>query len=411
MTTALPMSGLDEPLGPLPKELAAIMRPELPSLMPEIWAEIRNAIPHYAHRVDEYGPVVQFAVEQSLAAFVDKVTSPNAPTAQRDKVLRRIGRFEAYEGHSLDDLHATFRLGARVALRRAKSLGRRYRLSPAIQLAFADALFAYVEELISVSREGYLEAKAEMDGGRESHRRRLLRLLLSGTVVSQGKISELAELADWPLPDEVTAIAISPGVKPARSALGGDALVDLTDPQPHLLIPGGLDDARRTLLDAAPAEIRAAVGLTVRTTQAADSLRWARQALNLVETGVIEDRSITFCEDHLVTLWLVTDTALAEQLAIRQLAPLSDLTPTQRERLIDTLRAWLATRGNAVQMAELLHIHPQTVRYRLRLLDRAFGDRLGDLDHRFATEVALRALQLRERTLLPPLLPRAHPQT
>ncbi|MYS21155.1 hypothetical protein GTW78_13235 [Streptomyces sp. SID4948] len=101
-------------------------------------------------------------------------------------------------------------------------------------------------------------------------------------------------------------------------------------------------------------------------------------------------------EDHLLPLWLLGDPALADQIARKYLGPLAGLTATQRARLIDTLRIWLTTRGTAVQVAEQLGVHPQTVRYRLRILDRAFGDQLADPDERFATEIALRALHLRE---------------
>jgi DNA-binding PucR family transcriptional regulator len=99
----------------------------------------------------------------------------------------------------------------------------------------------------------------------------------------------------------------------------------------------------------------------------------------------------------MLTLWLLSDPALLDQLAERELAPLAGLTPTRRSRLIETLRIWLDSRGTAAQMGELLDVHPQTVRYRLRSLESIFGDRLSDPDGRFATEGVLRALQLRER--------------
>lgn len=411
MSSAIRKTEPDEPIGPLPHGLAAIMRPELPSLLPEITAEICRSLPRYVRQVDDqYARILRLAVEQSLATFVEKVTAPAAATTRRDQTLRRIGRYEAYEGRDLDHFQTACQLGARVCLRRAKKVGRRYNLSPGIMLAYADSVFGYVEEVIAVAREGHAEARMELEGGRAGHRRRLLRLLLAGPAAPRARIDELAERAGWPVPERVTLVAISPHAAPAPGPLADDTLTDLAGPQPHLLLPGPFDAERRAQLLAAPADIRAAVGLTVRTEEAAESLRWARQALALVESGVIEDRPVTFCADHLVTLWLLADPALIEPLAVRQLAPLSGLTPTQRERLLDTLRAWLATRGNAVRMAELLHLHPQTVRYRLRLLDRAFGDRLTDLDHRFATEVALRALQLRERVGLPPVHPRSHPQ-
>ncbi|MCX2968327.1 MULTISPECIES: PucR family transcriptional regulator [Streptomyces] len=384
---------------PLPRELAAVMRPELPGLMHEIGTELRRAIPEYAPLLDgPYGPLIQGSVEQNLVTFVDKVASPAASTARRDRMCRKLGRYEAYRGRSMDNLQTAFRIGVRVALRYGKTLGRRYNLSPAVMLTFADALFGYVDELIELAREGYLAAQAELRGGQDEQRRLLLELILAGGSVPRSSLAGHAERADWPLPEQVTLVALRPeGRAAAREVFGDDALLGFGDPQPHLLVPGGLDEPRRAALARAPSGLRAAVGLTVPLGQAAESLRWARQALTLVDAQVIPATPVVHCEEHLLTLWLCADSALIDQLARRQLAPLSQLTRNQRERLVETLQAWLDTRGNAVQMAELLHLHPQTVRYRLRNLDRAFGDRLGDLDDRFATEVVLRALRLRRQ--------------
>lgn len=75
------------------------------------------------------------------------------------------------------------RLPARgqVALRRAKKVGRSYNFSPTLMLSFADALFAYIDELESLSREGFLEVVQSQTGEQtEAMRRRLLHLLLTG---------------------------------------------------------------------------------------------------------------------------------------------------------------------------------------------------------------------------------------
>ena len=377
----------------LPQSLAPIVRPELPSLLPEISEAVANAVPRYA-RYLEGAPrrTIVELVEQNLSSFADQVSNPAAPQEQRDGLCRRVGRYEAYEGHTMDDLQTAMWAGARVSLRRAQKVGKRHNLSPAIILSFTDTLFAYVEELIAVSREGHLEARAEMEGGRESHRTRLLHMLLAGAAVSEAKLAELAQRAEWALPDEVTLVACNPEAPPTRGMVAGDVLTDMKSAQPHVLLPGRVDAHRRAVLRSAPSDIRVAVGPTVPRSEAADSLRFARKALELARAGKIEDRPVTFCEDHLVTLWLQADPALTRHLVSRQLAPLNGLTPTQRDRLLETLRAWLATQGNAVHMAELLHLHPQTVRYRLRLLHKAFGDQLTDVDQRFATDIALRSL-------------------
>ncbi|MEU9098488.1 helix-turn-helix domain-containing protein [Streptomyces sp. NPDC048361] len=399
MPTAAQSSDTQEPLGPLPQEFAAIMRPELPGLLKEIGAEVTRAYPEYARLLEgPYGEAIRVGVEQNLTVFVDQVASPSAPSALRDEMCRRFGRFEAYEGRSLETLQGAYRLGARVALRRAKKIGRRYNLSPALMLSFADALFTYVEELEALSREGFLEVTSFSGERSDALRRRLLHLILAGSPVPRAAIADLADRARWPLPERVTLIALRSGAGLNRAALDNDVLVDPGEPLPHLLVPGPVDEARRRMLDAALLGSWAAVGLEVPIGDASDSLRWARQVLELAASGVIDgDSGRLYCEDHLVTLWLRSDPALLEHLGRRELAPLDALTPGRRDRLIETLRTWLATRGTAAHMGEILAVHPQTVRYRMRTLESIFGDRLTDPEHRFATELVLRARDLGHR--------------
>ncbi|MCL2551633.1 MAG: helix-turn-helix domain-containing protein [Actinomycetia bacterium] len=386
-----------EPMGPIPREFAAVMRPELPGLLKEMAAEIVAAIPEYGVLLDgPNGRVIKFGIEQSVAAFVDRVAAPTATSALRDDLCRQFGRFEAYEGRSLDSLQAAYRIGCQVALRRVRTVGRRYNLSASFMLTFADALFAYMGDLAELSREGYEQALAELGEEPDNRRRRLLRRILGGAAVARSALAELAEHSAWPLPEEVTLVALAPEAHPSRALLDRDVLADLADPEPHLLVPGPFTADRRACLTAALAGSRAAVGLTVPLGEAADSLRWARHTLALAESGVIEDNGLALSEDHLLPLWLLGDPALVDQLSRKYLGPLVGLTATQRTRLIDTLRIWLTTRGTAAQVADLLGVHPQTVRYRLRILDRAFGEHLNDPDDRFATEIALRALHLRE---------------
>jgi DNA-binding PucR family transcriptional regulator len=55
------------------------------------------------------------------------------------------------------------------------------------------------------------------------------------------------------------------------------------------------------------------------------------------------------------------------------------------------LRAWLDHPGQVTRVATELHVHPQTVRYRVAQLRELFGERLDDPDARFELALALRA--------------------
>jgi hypothetical protein len=388
------------------------MRPELPGVAEEIIAEVRRAIPEYARPMEgPYGQALRIGVQQALTTFVDRIADPSAPCDSRDEVCRRLGQYEALEGRSLDSLQAAYRIGAQVAWRRVMRLGQRNNLNSSVISLLADAIFRYMDELAALSVEGYQEAQARSAEAQQEWRRRLLRLILEQPPAPRRAISNLAELAGWAMPETVTPVALrgpscadgavdahgrAPSCRPVSvPLLDSDVLADLGCAQPHLLIPGPATDTRQLMLTAAMAERRPAVGLTVPLPAAADSLRWARQALALAGSGTIADAPVTRCEDHLVTLWLLSDGALAEQVVKQQLGVLARLTPRQRSRVTETLGPWLETRGTAAEIADLLHVHPQTVRYRIRQFEQTFGDRLKDPDARFGLELALRVMRLK----------------
>jgi len=118
-----------------------------------------------------------------------------------------------------------------------------------------------------------------------------------------------------------------------------------------------------------------------------------RAALGLLQEGAIEDApdALVRADDHSLALLLNSDRRLAGDVAEAALAPLEAETPASRERLGSTLLAWLCHRGRTELVAEALHVHPQTVRYRLGRLRELYGERLEDPDGRFELELALRA--------------------
>jgi hypothetical protein len=396
MTRTLEPGGLERQAAQLPRQLATIMRPELPSLAKEIIDEIRRAIPEYGSPMQ--GPYVEalhIGVERALGHFVDQIADPSAPRERHEDTYRRLGRFEAQEGRTLDNLQAAFRIGAQVAWRRVMRVGPQRNLSSAVMAQLADTLFTYIDDLASLALKGYLDALPAEE--LEEHRRRLLHLLLRRPPASRRAVEELADLAEWDVPEEATLVAVPHGSRVVRTALDPDVLADLTGAEPYLLVPGRMTTDRQRMLAEALPEGRAVSGVSVPLAGTSDSLRWARQALALVDAGIMDDGPVTRCEDHLIELWLLSDPALVDQIARRHLAGMAALNGGQRHRLLETLHTWLTTRGTAAEIAEELHVHPQTVRYRMRKLEGTLGDRLTDPGSRFAIEVVLRAMWLRRR--------------
>jgi len=233
----------------------------------------------------------------------------------------------------------------------------------------------------------------------ETWQRRLLGLILQQPPAPPTAIAELAKLIGWPVPEQVSPIAVQPlpgtGHNQRKPTLDADVLADLDGIEPRLLVPGEITEARLAAIRAALPECQLSVSPPVPLDAAGYALRWARKALILAQQGVIDDGPVIHCERHLATVLVHSDDRLLATLADRLLAPLRGLTTRQRERTLETLRAWLDTRGNVVDMASQLHVHPQTVRYRMRQVDLSLGDLLHDPDLRFELELVLRAIPLR----------------
>lgn len=380
----------------LPKPLADVLRPEFASVAAEIVDEIRAKIPNYARPLDgPYGKSIKAGVQHALTLFIEQIANPDASAQKCYEVHQKLGQNEMREGRSLDDLQAAYRIGARVAWRRVMRLGKRNGLSSAVMSQLADAVFAYMDKLASVALDGYLEAKATSAGALETWRRRLLGMILQTPPAPAAAIAELAQLISWPVPEKVSPIAVHPlpgtGHNQRKPTLDGDVLADLDGIEPRLLVPGEVTDGRLAAIRAALPQCRLAVGPCVRLDSAAYALRWARKALTLAQQGVLPDRQVIRCEQYLSTVLVNSDDRLLTTLRERLLTPLRGLTVKQRERMLETLRAWLDVQGSVPDMATLLDVHPQTVRYRMRQLEQSLGHLLHDPHQRFELELVLRA--------------------
>ena len=133
------------------------------------------------------------------------------------------------------------------------------------------------------------------------------------------------------------------------------------------------------------------LGPTVELVAARRSAERARELRRLIAEGVVSAPGFTLADDHLAALVAHGDEIALAELAGRRLAALDGETPASRARLVRTLRAWLDHQGEVALVAAELHVHPQTVRYRLARLRERLGSALDDPAARFELALALRS--------------------
>ena len=209
---------------------------------------------------------------------------------------------------------------------------------------------------------------------------------------------DLARQAGWSRPAAVAALVVTedsgeePDADRVASRLGGGAIAVAEGALTIGWVPDPEAPGRRAQLEAALDFGPAALGPAVAIERAPLSLARARAAHALAADGRLDGGPLVVAEEHLPALLLHGgDGSLAADLAAKTLAPLAELRPGARARLRETLRAWLDHPGQVTRVAGALHVHPQTVRYRVAQLRELFGERLDDPEARFELALALRA--------------------
>ena len=384
---------IDRPWRSLPDEVAAALRPFVPETAAEIVATIRAEIPAYARPLEgAFGRTLQRTVELSLNDFLDEVEGNwREPEDPARDIYVGLGRFEVREGRTMDSLLAAYRVGARVAWRRTAAQGRRAGFDADTLALLAEGFFAYIDQLSARSTRGFAEEQSAVAGDAARRRRTLLALLVQTPPVEAAAIEEAAREARWQLPPKLAVLAWSDdSEQPVAGRLPLGALAaPLDDGLVCAAIPDADAPGRRAEMEQALGRRLGALGPTVPARQAWLSASRARSAHRLGADR--EQGGLVLAEEHLADLILYRDPALLEELAQRRLAPLADRSAGSRRRLRETLSAWLDEQGNVPAAARALHVHPQTIRYRLAQLRELFGEELDDPHARFELSLALRA--------------------
>jgi hypothetical protein len=381
-----------EPWRRLPAAVADLIEPELGAVTEEILETIAREVPEYDRQLEgKFGRGIRRGVGEALSQFVALIRDPDAGRELGREVYVALGRGELRQGRTLDSLQAAYRVGARVAWRRIALAGRRAELDAEVLSLLAESIFAYIDELSADSVDGYAAAQSEGEDLRGRRRRELASLLVHEPAAEAADLRAAARAAGWRLPRQVAPLAC------AESELGrlthrlpADCLVTQIDDAGCVLLPDPEGPGRGADIERAAAGRSAVLGPPCEPSRLRDSWQLAKTGLGALEAGAISSADLVRAEDHLVDLLLFEGGALVGRIAARRLAPLDSLTVKARERMRETALAYVRHRGNSVAMAEALHLHPQTVRYRVARLRELLGDQLDDPDARFELEVALR---------------------
>lgn len=373
----------------LAPEIVEALRSQLGLMAENTVERIIVEVPSYADAFSGgMGQTIERAVHLALSTFLDMLADVEG--AESDVVMNtarggafELGRGEARSGRSMDALLAAYRVGARVSWREFATTTVAAGVSGEAIAEFAELVFAYIDELSAASVAGHTEELERSGRIRQRHLDRLTIALLSGEAADV--VTSAAERASWAPPKTLTAVllpvdqvrGLMVDLDPRTLRLSESAPgLELGDELVVLLVPNAGGRNRRVLMRALR-DRRAMVGPLRPWLRAEASFIRARRASEL---GVGAGAGPVDTDDHLAELVVGADREAMADLRTSVLAPLADLRPSATEKLADTLRAWLLHHGRRDAIAEVLFVHPQTVRYRMGQIRQIYGDRLEDPD-------------------------------
>lgn len=370
-----------------------MMEREVGAITEEILSAIALEIPAYTRPLEgAFGEAVRGGVNQALAQFVAMVRDPETSLREEGRrVYFALGRGEVATGRSIGALLAAYRLGAQIAWRHLAEASLTSELDQRETNLLAESIFAYIDELSAESAEGYAQAQAELASELDTRRAELIDLLTRGRIGSDPRaLAEAAAGANWSVPEELAVLSwpaslgrAPVGRLPQGSIVRGDQNVFIA------LVPEPDDPARRRQLTEGFSRIRSGLGSAAPPHLTFQSYAHSRTMLTLADT--LDARGIVVADDHRPTLIARSDRLLADRIAGQRLAGLSAETPASQRRLRETLLAWLISDGSVAAAAKHLHVHEQTLRYRMAKLREILGAQLDDPDARYELEFALRA--------------------
>jgi PucR C-terminal helix-turn-helix domain len=375
-------------------DLVPAIRDRLPIILAEVRELLAEQQPDYAGFLTEDFAEVLVAAEGFIARLVrlaerdPSAIAPQLASGVEQALFEEIGRIHYEQQQDVTHLLAAYRTGAAVAWRHVSETALALGLPVEMIAGLAAVIFAAIEQLSASSLRGYVRAQTTAEHAHERLRDELAELLLSDRC-DTAAVRVAAVRAQWPLPRHAAVVLISPDNEVGRVLLDRLDRSCLQLRRGQLLVtivPDPEGPGRRKQLATLLRGAGAVVGATVPLDRLPASMGMAEHALRL--RPLLPDDPL-FVDEHLDAMLVHHDDRLLAALREQYLAPLAGLRESTRERLCETLTSWLLNMGNRNAVAEELHVHPQTVRYRLGRLRELFGPALDDPGTRAALLLAL----------------------
>ncbi|MFE3409929.1 PucR family transcriptional regulator [Streptomyces mirabilis] len=346
-----------------------------PRVVAAIVSAVHEQVPVYAALDDSRLPEVRAIAAWGLERLLHLWVTDGALEPSDLRRLRGIAAARAADGRPVQAVLRAYRVAATVLT--DEIAARAPRLAAADAFALTRMLLTALDTLSEEMTTAYAATDEDLAADRDRALRLLLDDLIAGRHASVGALSDRSARLGVQLPDPYCLLVAEP-VGAERPDMALDAATGLLE---ALAVPGGevvssatVRGSRAVLLLPGAAAARAGAVLDARswrgcaiTGESLDRVAVAhRLAADALDTAPAHahrpGRVLTDADAHVLALLGGHPAAAPDQVARLVLGPLSD--PGQRH-LMEALTAYIDA-GSASAAAGVLHLHAQSLRYRLR---------------------------------------------
>jgi DNA-binding PucR family transcriptional regulator len=361
----------------------------LPELIDAACEATVDRIPFYREEKIVDAAELRRSVEANLRFLIRAIGQPTMPLDLA--APSETGRRRAQQGAPLPELLRCYQI-CFTTLWNALVAHANHQEPAAVGalLSAASLIFELTDQHALALTEAYRAASAQLMLARQERRAALVEALLSGLPGSEAGPWEAAELLGLFRDGQLVVVAAEtralaeaslPHIE-QRLAEHGIASGWRLTPAQQL----GIVSVRSTgggksydqLLTTLRASARARTGISPTFESVTDiprALRLARAALAGLPTGRPEVQA--FNPSPLAAL-VVLESEESRRLTASVLGGVLGLPSEDREVLLRTLTVWLDNDGSAERAGDVMHCHPNTVRYRLRRIQDLTGRALSD---------------------------------
>ncbi|MEV0247067.1 helix-turn-helix domain-containing protein [Nocardia sp. NPDC050712] len=377
---ALGPAVIDERLATVCEDLSA----RLDELSGEIADKLREQEPVYATLITRAELVA--AVHANIEVIVESVQLNRVQSLSGP---RNTGRRRAEQGVPLEIVLSGYRLGVMhlwqelvdgcEELDRAlPDPDRPARASRAL-LGSASMLWTAFDMHAHALAATYHEFATERFQRDDRRRQSLLTMLFSGEPGPEQTLVDVATLLGIPSGGPFVALVTDPlalGAETSRTALNAVALHAVWKSSPRFELglvtmhrPEDLDRLTQQLTRLGLGR----VGISRPFARLSTIPAAVAQAQLARDAGRAGDQVVTGFDEAQVAGLIISSPDLAAGIAQHVFGPLREMPEAEQDVLIHTLRTWFLSAGSTEAVAEALHCHPNTVRYRLNKLMTLLG--------------------------------------